>query len=182
MALNLIASHALADERASEGVLYRPYDLRSGWRKQLNALTHFNGMSCPDWLLGLERVAILPDNRHLGIGCKYESNDANLLAIFRQHNKGDALPMMATLTQNYAQSGFKALADNKLYKGITFITGHSKTSSTYESLWIFEGSTNDYSLWVAQRAPVFPQETDKILQAFFDRAKLIDTKSRQPQQ
>ncbi|WP_068314613.1 hypothetical protein [Polycladidibacter hongkongensis] len=177
--LGYLSQTALANDPYSEGLLNRPYDLRTGWRKDVHGLTHIEGMHCPDWLGEMERTAILPDIEAIGLGCTYERKRARVSAIIRQHPHGAAQPFMRELAVNFAASGFSLLKDNGLYKGMTFVTGEQNHHSIYESIWTFEGETADYTLWVSQRAPVFPEKTDKLLRDFFALAKRVEASAKE---
>ncbi|MTI19256.1 hypothetical protein E1162_18600 [Rhodobacteraceae bacterium RKSG542] len=169
------APHALAQNNSfSEGLLYRPDKVYRGWRQEVGALGHYSGMKCPDRVGLMERAAVLPVIEGVGIGCAYTSRQ-DFEAIFRQHEHGSAGTVLKTFQSTFERAGFAALIDQRFPSAALFRTDKGQTKQTHEYLWTFEGTNQDYSLWVAVSGNQKEAQLQSILAAFYEEAQKQDT-------
>lgn len=140
---------AQANPTISESLLYQPHALHNGWRKDVDALTHFTGMFCPDYMNQLSRSAVVPDLKELGIGCVYETEGGEIKVIFRRHRKGTATALIKNFKSGYEQSKFKPLALKTPQNEVAFRTETMMRLGRIESFTAYTAPSADYTVWTS---------------------------------
>ncbi len=145
----LSASVGAANNTISESLLYQPHTLHNGWRKDIDALTHFTGMLCPNYIGKLSRSGLVPDMKELGIGCIYETEGGGITVIFRRHAKGTATELIRSFKNGYQKSQFPPLQTQTSQSNVTFQTGAGIGPDRIETFVSYTGNTADYTLWIS---------------------------------
>lgn len=140
---------AQSNNRVSESLLYQPHALQNGWRKDVDALTHFSGMFCPDYIGKLSRSVLIPDMKELGVGCIYETEDGEIKTIFRRHKKGIAKQVLSNFASGFSQSHFQQLKLARPASKIAFRTETMKKLGRMESYISYSTPTSDYTVWTS---------------------------------
>jgi len=142
-------AQSLANNELSESLLYQPHTLYNGWRKDVNVLTHFSGMFCPDYLGGLSRAGLVPDMRELGIGCIYEDQSGEITAIFRRHKPKSTPEVLMKFSKYYKQNHFPRQEAGIPENTVAFKTEASPINGRIEAMSAYAGTSADYTLWIS---------------------------------
>ncbi|KZL14895.1 hypothetical protein PsAD37_04653 [Pseudovibrio sp. Ad37] len=157
---------AQANSTISESLLYQPHTLHNGWRKDVEALTHFTGMFCPDYISKLSRSALVPDLKELGIGCIYETENGEIKVIFRRHKKDTATTLINNFKSGYSQSHFKPLALKTPQNEVAFRTETTMRMGRVESFTAYTAPSADYTVWASISDDLPVSELEKIRALF----------------
>ncbi|SDR36936.1 hypothetical protein [Pseudovibrio sp. Tun.PSC04-5.I4] len=166
---------AQSNNRVSESLLYQPRILQNGWRKDIDALTHFSGMFCPDYIGKLSRSVLIPDMKELGIGCIYETEGGKIKTIFRRHKKGTAKQVLSNFNSGFTESHFQQLKLGIPENEIAFRTETMEGMGRIESLISYTAPTSDYTVWtsISDQLPI--SELDEVRLNFMNLAIKIET-------
>ncbi len=159
---------AQANPTVSESLLYQPHTLHNGWRKDVDALTHFTGMFCPDYMGQLSRSAVVPDLKELGTGCIYETEDGEIKVIFRRHKKGTATSLIKSFKSGYQQSKFKPLDLKAPQNEVAFRTETMERLGRIESFAAYTAPSADYTVW-ASLSDDLPASALQKVNSFFKK-------------
>ncbi|GHB32216.1 hypothetical protein GCM10007094_21250 [Pseudovibrio japonicus] len=169
---------AQAHPKVSEDLLYQPHTLHNGWRKDVDALTHFTGMFCPDYMGQLSRSAVVPDLKELGIGCIYEMEDGEIKVVFRRHKKGTATALINDFKSGYQQSKFKLLDLKTPQNEVAFKTETMARFGRIESFTAYTAPSADYTVWTSLSDDL----PESALQKINSRFKKLTIRIEQHQQ
>ena len=157
---------AQANSTISESLLYQPHTLHNGWRKDVDALTHFTGIFCPDDISRLSRSALVPDLKELGIGCVYETEDGKIKVIFRRHKRDTATALINNFKNGYRQSNFKPLVLKTPQNEVAYRTETKMRTGHIESFAAYTAPSADYTLWTSMSDDLLVSELEKIRTLF----------------
>ncbi|SFT63731.1 hypothetical protein SAMN05444141_102458 [Pseudovibrio denitrificans] len=165
---------AQANSTISESLLYQPHTLHNGWRKDVDALTHFTGMFCPDYISQLSRSALVPDLKELGTGCVYETENGEIKVIFRRHKKDTAATLINNFKSGYRQSHFKPLNLKTPQNEVAFRTETTMNMGRVESFVAYTAPSADYTVWTSISDDLPVSELEKIRALFKSLAVRIE--------
>ncbi|KZL21366.1 hypothetical protein PsAD2_00657 [Pseudovibrio axinellae] len=153
---------AQANNTVSESLLYQPHTLYSGWRKDIDTLTHFTGMFCPDYIGRLSRSAIVPDLKELGTGCVYETENGDIKVIFRRHKKDTSATLINNFKSGYTKSKFTLLKMDTPTNEVAFQTETISRVGRIESFSAYTAPAADYTVWTSISSALPMSELDTI--------------------
>jgi len=141
---------------------------QGGWVGDVFGMRHFSGMRCPDIVGPFFRTKTFAADADRMAGCLYSGRDG-MQVVVRQHLSGAGRQAAATFRNNYLAAGFEQVQlSGVAERGISFKTRDWGGLTHCETLWHFQGSKADFSVWMGYALPAQEADIGPALVAFED--------------
>ncbi len=143
-----------------------PPEKDAGWQSDVSGLRHFSGFRCPDMIGPFYRIKVMQGDATSLAGCIYTGRD-DLTAVIRKHRQGSGRREALKFHRNYRSAGFEPVRlTGAAASGISFKTRNWSPSQLCETLWYFEGTDADYTLWISYTLPAQEADIGPAVKAF----------------